>query len=146
MHQFVHVAETWSRLAGGYGIAYAIGVDAGSLNLKVSDQIFVQRIGSEDFAILHAVVVQNLAHLDGKVGEVSAVEAYSVPARIAVVDAAFSERTDGIQNSAPESVVSVDEKNKVFSHVGVDVIHECLVFALDGAAVGCDEAMRHSAC
>ena len=89
--------------------------------------------------------VQDLAYLDGQVGQVAAVQAHAVSAGIVVVDAALLEGADGVEDAAFKGIVSVDQQDEVLSPMGTDVVQEGLVLAFDGTAVGGDEAMGHGA-
>ena len=79
--------------------------------------------------------VKNFPDFYRKVGEVSAVQPHAVSVWIAVVDPVIPEGPDGIENAAVEGVVGVDQENQVLSPVGVDVVVECPVLSLHGAAV-----------
>ena len=79
--------------------------------------------------------IENLADLDRQVGKVSAVQPHSVAVRIAVVDPAFPECPYRVEHSALESVVGINQENQVLSPVGIDVVVECPVLSLHGAAV-----------
>ena len=145
LDEFVDVAEAWGGLAGGDGVADSVGIYAGPLTLKVRDEIFIKRVGREDFAASKSVIVKDSADFDGEVGEVAAVETHTVAVGIFIVNAALLEGTDGVEDSAFEGVVGVDEEDEVFSLVGANVVHEGFVLAFDRAAVGGDEAVGHRA-
>ena len=145
LDEFVDIAEAWGGLAGGDGVADSVGIYAGSLTLKIRDEIFIKRVGRKDFAAGKSVVVKDSADFDGEVGEVAAVEAHAVAVGIFIIDAALLEGTDGVEDSAFEGVVGVDEEDEVLAPVGIDVVHEGFVLAFDRASVGGDEAMGHRA-
>lgn len=92
------------------------------------------------------MIVKDPADFDGEVGEVAAVESHAVAVGIFIVDAAFLEGADGVEDSAFEGVVGVDQEDQVLAMMGVDVVFEGLVLAFDRAAVGGDEAVGHRAC
>ena len=64
LDEFVHVAEAWGGLAGGDGVTDSVGVYAGSLALKIRDEIFVKGVGGEDLAARKSVVVKDPADFD----------------------------------------------------------------------------------
>ncbi len=145
LDEFVDVAEARGGLAGGDGVTDSVGIYAGTLALKVRDEIFIKGVGREDLAAGKSVAVKDFTDFDGEVGEVSAVEAHAVAVGIFIVDAAFLEGTDGVEDSAFEGVVGVYEEDEVLAPVGADVVHECFVLAFDSAAVGGDETVGHRA-
>ena len=100
LDEFVDVAEARGCLAGGDGVTDSVGIYACSLALKVRDEIFIKRVGREDFAAGKSVIVKDPADFDGEVGEVAAVEAHAVAVGIFIVNAALLEGTDGVEDSA----------------------------------------------
>ena len=79
--------------------------------------------------------VEDFADFLGKVGKVSAVQADAVSVRVGIIDAALLEGTDGVEDTALEGVLSVYQEDQVFSHVGLDVVHEGLMLTFHGTAV-----------
>ena len=108
LDEFVDVAEAWGGLAGGDGVADSVGIYAGPLTLKVRDEIFIKRVGREDFAAGKSVIVKDSADFDGEVGEVAAVEAHAVTEWIFIVYSALLEGAYRVEDSAFEGVVGVD--------------------------------------
>ena len=90
--------------------------------------------------------VQNLPDLCRKIREVAAVQPDAVPVRIIVVNAVFPECPDGIEDTAAEGVIRVNEKNQIFSAVCLDIVVERLVFTLHADSVGCHETVGHGSC
>ena len=111
LDEFVDVAEARGGLAGGDGVADSVGIYAGTLALKIRDEIFIKGIGREDLAAGKSVAVKDSADFGGEVGEVAAVEAHAVAEWIFIVYAAFLERAYRIEDAAFESVVGVYEED-----------------------------------
>ena len=143
LHQFIYIPETGRGLGSRDRVADSVGIDARPLAFQVADEIFIQGAGREDFALCHSVLVQDLPHFDGQVGQVAAVQADAVAARIVVVDPVLPEGPDGVEDAAFEGVVGVDQENQILAHVRLDVVPERMVLALDRASVGGDETVGH---
>ena len=80
---------------------------------------------------MESVGVQDFPALGRKICEVSAVEPDTVAVRVVVIYAFVPVGPHGIHDSAFEGVVGVNQKNKGFVAVRVDVGGECLVLSLD---------------
>ncbi len=144
MDQFVYVSETRGRLAGGDGVSHAVAVYAGSLAHEVRDEVFVERISREYLTVKQAVLVEDFPYFHRKVGEVSAVEPYSISVWVVVVYSVFLKGPYGIEKSAFQGVIGVYQEYEVFAQVGFDVCVESLVLSLYRASERTYEAMSHS--
>ena len=79
--------------------------------------------------------VQNFPELRREVCEVAGIEPDAVSVRIVIVNAVFLEGPYGIEDTASEGVVCVNEKNQVLAPVCVYIVAEGLVLALYSASV-----------